>query len=496
MSISLRSPLNSALLFQKNKSHVIEYKLRINLHPHRAQHKLSFLISLEYSVPFYIESKKIIKLSIPLFIAQFAQVAMGFVDTIMASGVSATDMAAVAIASSIWLPCILFGVGVLMAIVPLAAQAHGANDLTIIPKIGQQGLYLSLLLSIPIAIILFNAGMLMIIMDIEALLATITIQYLTAMIFAIPAFLIFQALRNYIEGLSLTKPAMVIGFLGLLLNIPLNWIFVYGKFGMPALGGAGCGVATAIVYWVMTIVLALYVLYTKKLAQTPLFKQFTSPDFAYLMRMTKLGIPVAIAIFFEVTIFAAVAILVAPLGANIVASHQIAINFSSLIFMLPMSIANAVSIRVGFNLGKKDNFGAKQASYAGLSIGLGLSMITAIFTVVFKEQIALLYSDNPDVVSLAITLILLSAIYQCVDAIQVVAAGALRGYKEMTAIFTRTFISYWIVGLPLGYLLAMTDFITSPMGAKGFWIGITVGLTTAAVLLGKKLYSIQHNQFA
>ena len=192
-------------------------------------------------MPFLIESKKIIKLSLPIFIAQFAQTAMGFVDTVMAGGVSSTDMAAVAIASSIWLPCILFGVGVLMAIVPLAAQAHGANDLTIIPKIGQQGLYLSLLLSIPIAIILFNAGMLMIIMDIEALLATITIQYLTAMIFAIPAFLIFQALRNYIEGLSLTKPAMVIGFLGLLLNIPLNWIFVYGKFGMPALGGAGCG---------------------------------------------------------------------------------------------------------------------------------------------------------------------------------------------------------------------------------------------------------------
>jgi len=450
---------------------------------------------LEQLVPFYIESQKIIKLSIPLFIAQVAQVAMGFVDTLMASGVSATDMAAVAIASSIWLPCILFGVGVLMAIVPLTAQAHGANDLSIIPKIGQQGLYLALLLSVPIAFILFNAGILMSMMDIEVLLASITLQYLTAMIFAIPAFLLFQALRNYVEGLSLTKPAMAIGFLGLLVNIPLNWIFVYGKFGMPALGGAGCGVATAIVYWVMAIVLALYVLYTRKLAHYPLFKQFTTPDLAYLMRMTKLGIPVAIAIFFEVTIFAAVAILVAPLGSNIVASHQIAINFSSLIFMLPMSIANAVSIRVGFNLGKKDNIGAKKASYAGLSIGLGFSIITAICTITFKEQIVSLYSNDPDVVSLAITLILMSAIYQCVDAIQVVAAGALRGYKEMNAIFIRTFISYWVVGLPLGYLLAMTDFIIPPLGAMGFWVGITLGLTTAAILLGKKLHTIQRTQF-
>jgi len=447
-------------------------------------------------VPFIVESKKIIKLSIPLFIAQFAQTAMGFVDTIMASGVSPTDMAAVAIAASIWLPCILFGVGVLIALIPLTAQAHGANDLANIPKTGQQGIYLSLLLSIPIAIVLFNASYLMVIMDIEPLLAEITTHYLYAMIFAIPAFLLFQALRNYIEGLSLTKPAMVIGFIGLLVNIPLNWMFVYGELGAPALGGAGCGVATALVYWIMCLMLAGYVFYTRKLKYYPLFKQFSKPDFKQIYTITKLGVPVAVAIFFEVTIFAAVAILVAPLGPLVVASHQIAINYSSMIFMLPMSIASAVSIRVGYNLGKEDSNGAKQASYAGLALGLGLSVITALLSIIFKEQIALLYSDSKEVIDLAITLILLSAVYQCVDAIQVVAAGALRGYKEMTAIFTRTFVSYWIVGLPLGYILGMTDWLVEPMGAEGFWVGITVGLTTAAVLLGQKLRTTQNKLMA
>jgi len=421
---------------------------------------------VELAVPFFIESKKIIKLSVPLFIAQFAQTAMGFVDTVMAGGVSSTDMAAVAIASSIWLPCILFGVGVLMAVVPLTAQAHGANDLAQIPKTGQQGLYLALLLSIPIGVILFNAGMLMTLMDIEELLALITVKYLYAMIFAIPAFLLFQALRNYIEGLSLTKPAMVIGFLGLLVNIPLNWMFVYGEWGAPAMGGAGCGVATAIVYWLMSMALAGYVYYTKKLRHYPLFINFTKPDMKHILSISKLGLPVAVAMFFEVTIFAAIAILVAPLGANVVASHQIAINFSSI------------------------------ASYAGFAIGLGASIITALSTVIFKEQIALLYSDHREVIDLAIVLILLSAIYQCVDAIQVVAAGALRGYKEMNAIFTRTFISYWIVGLPLGYVLGMTDLLTEPLGAVGFWIGITVGLTVAAILLGQRLYVIQKTRFA
>ena len=437
------------------------------------------------------EISKILKLSLPLFIAQFAQTAMGFVDTIMAGGVSANDMAAVSIAASIWLPCILFGVGILMALIPLTAQAHGANKLAEIPKTGQQGLYLALLLSLPIIVILYNAGVIVGYMSIESALKTITIDYLYAVLPAVPAFLLFQALRNYIEGLSLTKPAMVISFAGLLVNIPLNWIFVYGHLGLPALGGVGCGVATTLVYWFMLFALVGYVSLTKKLQQFPLFTHFEAPCFKHILNISALGLPVAVAIFFEVTIFAGIAVLIAPLGALVVASHQITMNFSSMVFMLPMSIASAVSIRVGFNLGQKNDYGAKVATYSGLAIGLGLSAISALLTVIFRYEIALLYTDNQEVINLALTLLLFAALYQCVDAIQVVAAGALRGYKEMVAIFTRTFISYWVVGLPLGYILAMTDLLMTPIGAKGFWIGLTVGLTVAAILLGERLYTIQ-----
>lgn len=437
------------------------------------------------------EVKKILKLSIPLFIAQFSQTAMGFVDTIMAGGVSANDMAAVSIAASIWLPCILFGVGVLMALIPLVAQADGGGKYDKIPLLGQQGLYLALLLSIPIALILYNAGWLVNQMQIEAPLKIITTRYLYAVIPAVPAFLLFQALRNYVEGLSLTKPAMVIGFIGLLSNIPLNWIFVYGKFGVPAMGGVGCGIATTLVYWIMLFSLFVYVLCAKKLQHTALFINIKKPNWIVLKDISKLGLPVAIAMFFEVTIFAGIAVLVAPLGALIVASHQIAMNFSSMVFMLPMSVASAVSIRVGFNLGRSNRLGAKNASYAGLFVGLSLAIVSAILTLIFREDIARLYTQDLNVIKLAVTLIIFSALYQCVDALQVVAAGALRGYKEMVAIFTRTFIAYWVVGLPLGYLLARTAIITEPMGAKGFWIGITIGLTVAAILLGQRLHHIQ-----
>ncbi|WP_372881119.1 MATE family efflux transporter [Psychromonas sp.] len=437
------------------------------------------------------EINKIIKLSVPIFIAQFAQTAMGFVDTVMAGGVSADDLAAVAIASSIWLPCILFGVGVLMALIPLTAQAHGANDTAGIPGIGQQGLYLALLITLPISLVLYNAGYLIDIMQIEPVLKDITIRYLHAVLAAAPAFLLFQALRNYVEGLSLTYPAMVIGFIGLIVNIPLNWIFVYGKFGLPAMGGAGCGVATTIVYWIMLFALIIYVLYAKKLRHYPLFTSFAAIDWKTQLAIFRLGLPVAVALFFEVTIFAAVAILIAPLGAGIVAAHQIAINFSSMIFMLPMSIANAVSIRVGFNLGKASRKQAKNASYAGFTVGLTLSMFTALLTLTYKEEIALLYTNDQEVIALAVTLIVFAAMYQCIDAAQVIAAGALRGYKEMMAIFASTFVAYWLVGLPLGYTLGMTDILLPALGAKGFWIGITAGLSVAAILLGQRLYVVQ-----
>ena len=272
-----------------------------------------------------------------------------------------------------------------------------------------------------------------------------------------------------------------------------NKIFVYGKFGLPALGGVGCGVATAIVYWIMLFALLMYVLHAKRLQSYPLFHSFAAPNCMQLWSIFKLGLPVAIALFFEVTIFAGIAVLIAPLGAMVVAAHQIAINFSSMIFMLPMSISNAVSIRVGFNLGRNHNKSAKNASYAGFMVGISLSIITAILTVLFREDISHLYTDDQNVIPLAVTLMLFSAIYQGVDAIQVIAAGALRGYKQMNAIFIRTFIAYWIVGLPLGYLFGITDIIAEPLGAKGFWIGITLGLTTAAVLLVQHLIKVQRS---
>jgi MATE family multidrug resistance protein len=434
------------------------------------------------------EASNLIKLATPVLIASIAQTGMGFVDTVMAGGVSAIDMAAVSIAASIWLPSILFGVGLLMALIPVVAQLNGSGWQKNIPFEIQQGAALALFVSIPIIGVLFQTQWILGWMDIEPLMAEKANGYMYAVMFAVPSYLLFQALRSFTDGISLTKPTMVIGFAGLLVNIPLNWIFVYGKFGAPELGGVGCGVATAIVYWLMFFMLLFYVITSKRMAHINIFGEFHKPQWKAQIRLFKLGFPVAAAIFFEVTLFAVVALLVAPLGSLVVAAHQIALNFSSLIFMLPMSIGAAVSIRVGHKLGEKNIEGATIASHVGLLVGLSTAIITATLTVLFREYVALLYTENQAVVAMAMQLLIFAAIYQCMDAIQVVAAGALRGYKDMTAIFNCTFIAYWMIGLPTGYVLAMTDFIVEPMGASGFWIGFIVGLSSAALMLGIRLH--------
>lgn len=434
------------------------------------------------------EANTLVKLATPVLIASVAQTGMGFVDTVMAGGVSATDMAAVSIAASIWLPSILFGIGLLMALVPVVAQLNGSGRQVKIPFEIQQGAAMALLISVPIIAVLFQTKTILGLMDVEPLMAEKTNGYMAAVMFAVPAFLLFQVLRSLTDGMSLTKPAMVIGFIGLMLNIPLNWIFVYGKFGAPALGGVGCGVATTIVYWLMFAMLLGYVMTSNRVAHVNVFAEFHRPQLKALIRLWKLGFPVAAAMFFEVTLFAVVALLVAPLGPLVVAAHQVAINFSSLIFMLPMSIGAAASIRVGHRLGENNVEGAMIASRVALIVSVTLSLVTAALTLLFREQVALLYTDNRAVIEIALQLLLLAAIYQVTDAIQVVAAGTLRGYKDMTAIFNRTFIAYWILGLPTGYILGMTDWIVEPMGAHGFWYGFIIGLTSAAIMLGIRLH--------
>lgn len=440
------------------------------------------------------EARQLLALAIPVILAQVAQTAMGFVDTIMAGAVSATDMAAVAVGTSIWLPAILFGHGLLLALTPTVAQLNGSGRRERIAEQIRQGYWLALFVSLLIMVLLWHAGYLIRAMhDIDPLLALKAEGYLHALLFGAPGYLFFQVLRNQCEGLSKTKPGMVLGFLGLMVNIPLNYIFIYGHFGMPALGGVGCGVATASVYWVMFICMRFWVRRMRTMRDIHLTSSWSPPSRPILTRLMTLGLPVALALFFEVTLFAVVTLLVSPLGIVNVAGHQIALNFSSLMFVLPLSLGVATTIRVGYRLGQGSTEQAKVAAWTAQGVGISMAALTALFTVTFRHQIALLYNDNPEVVTLAAQLMLLAAIYQFSDSIQVIGSGILRGYKDTRSIFFITFIAYWLLGLPAGYLLALTDWLVPRMGPAGFWCGFIVGLTSAAVMMIWRIRRLQQS---
>ncbi|NDJ57335.1 MdtK family multidrug efflux MATE transporter [Enterobacteriaceae bacterium 4M9] len=446
---------------------------------------------------YVIEARQLLALAIPVILAQVAQTAMGFVDTVMAGGYSATDMAAVAIGTSIWLPAILFGHGLLLALTPIVAQLNGSGRRDRVAAHVRQGFWLAGVVSIIIMIVLWNAGYIIRGMhNIDPKLADIAVGYLRALLWGAPGYLFFQVARNQCEGLAKTKPGMVMGFIGLLVNIPVNYVLIYGHFGMPELGGVGCGVATAAVYWVMFACMLAWTKRARSMRDIRNETRFGKPDRAMILRLTQLGLPIALALFFEVTLFAVVALLVSPLGIVDVAGHQIALNFSSLMFVLPLSLGAAVTIRVGFRLGQGATLDARTSAWTGIGVGVCLATFTALFTVIMREPIALLYNDNPEVVTLASHLMLLAAVYQISDSIQVIGSGVLRGYKDTRSIFFITFIAYWILGLPSGYLLALTDIVVPRMGPAGFWTGFIIGLTSAAIMMVLRIRWLQRQPSA
>ena len=457
---------------------------------------LFYLIHSEVSVQrYWSEAKQLVRLASPILVAQVAQIAMNFVDTVMAGQVSAVDLAAVSVASSFWLPIILLVQGIIMALTPIVSQLNGARKQDEVRPAVHQGFWLALIVT-PIAMVaLYFSPLALQFMDVDPVMAAKTAGYLHAILWGLPAFVMFQVLRNFSEGLSHTMPTMVIGFVGLAVNIPANYIFIHGHFGMPKLGGVGCGVATAIVLWAMLLAMIVYVKCSAHFKRINLFAQLARPNGSRIWRLFRLGFPIAMAIFCEVTLFTVVALMLAPFGAETVASHQIALNFSSLVFMLPLSIGVGVTIRVGHNIGEGQPDQARVAARTGLMLGMGVAAATAALTVLLRDPIAGIYTDDLQVIGLAATLLFFAAIYQISDSVQVVAAAALRGYKDTQAIFYVTIVAYWGLGLPTGMILGLTDWVVPRMGPQGFWIGFIVGLTSAALMLGARLRVI-YSRFA
>ena len=380
---------------------------------------------------YHADIKKLIKISLPILLAQIAQNSMGLADTIMAGRVSSTDMAAISVGASIWMPLVLFGQGLLLALPPTISYLNGSGQRHRIAHQVRQGIWLVLGVSIPLGLLIYFCEIPLQYMQMESKMSDLARDYLHAMLWGLPAYLMLINFRCLNDGIAKTKPAMVITFLGLLLNIPLNYIFIYGKFGMPAFGAVGCGIATAIVNWAMCLMMMFYSYTNAQERSLKVFSQLIEmPNPKTLKKLLRLGLPIAIALCCEVALFALTSLMLSPLGSTIVASHQITLNTSSFIFMFPMSIGMATTILVGQALGAGSPQNAKKMSYAALLLGLTVTIITALITIFFRYEIASIFVTDEIVIAMAANLLLFAALYQFSDTIQMVVGGILRGYKD------------------------------------------------------------------
>ncbi len=434
------------------------------------------------------EAGSLLTLTGPIIIAQVSQTAMGVVDTIMAGWAGKNDLAAVAVGSSIFTPLFLFQVGLLSAVVPLVAQAHGAGDTKTMHRAMQQGCIIGLFSGVLLMLLINHLPLVMAWMDVSSECIPRTRQYLFAISWGFPASGLFFALRNGGDGAALPRLSMIAGFVGLSVNILTNYLLIFGKMGFPRLGGVGCGWASALA--ILAMCLTMF-----GLLQSHPRTAFKGSDIRTsrlfdrsLLRQCKLGLPLGLSLFIECSMFAVIALLVSRFGAAVVASHQVALNCTALLFMIPYSLSSALAVRVGFVIGKKRAARLQRTVLSGVVLALCGALLTALCIVTGKDAIASLYTQDPDVRSLAATLLLYAAAFQIPDALQVNFAGALRGCKDTKVPMLLTILAYWGVGLPVGWFLGLNGFAGFPPGPRGFWIGLICGLCTASVLLGTRLF--------
>lgn len=440
------------------------------------------------------EVRALLKLTLPILATQLAQIGMGTVDTLMSGYVSTRDLAAVAIGTSLWLPAWLFLAGVLVALSPLASRMNAAGHHQQLPSLLTSALWVGITLgSISGLLLALGAEALSIIVD-DPVTARIAAHYTQAIAVGMPGAGIFLAYRFYAEALNQPVQVTRIMLTGLLLNVPANALFVYGWFGLPELGGVGCGIGSSLIFAGMAFAMARNTRKKRLPADYPLWSNVLRPQFDEVRDLLRIGIPIGVAVFFEVTLFTVIALFLTELGPTVVAGHQVALNISSLTFMFPLSMGMALTVRVGHWLGSNEPELARRTAWLGIGMNLGIAVMNATLMMLFAADIAGLYSPDAEVVKTAATLMMFAALFQMSDSVQVSAAGALRGYHDTFAVMLITFVAYWLIGLGLGYWLAFGE--TTHYGAVGFWSGLVVGLTAAAIALATRLYRVSHRHHA
>ena len=440
-------------------------------------------------LPAYLgESRALLAIAGPMMIAHLAQMGTGVVDTIMAGRYSAMDLAAIAIGYNIWLPVYLFFIGVMLGATAIIAQDFGAGRIQRIRDSLPQALWLALALGLIAGPVCYYANPLLLLLDLDEATHSKSLAYLQATAFGMPAAAVFQALRCHTQGVGIMRPFAVASVLGFAANVPLNYAFIYGKWGFPELGAAGCGWATAISMWLGPVFIGFYMVKAEKLKPYLPPLKLVSPDFASIKEITRLGLPMGLTFFLEVTVFSVIGLCIATLGNTAMASHQIAFNVWDVVYMPLISIGSAMATRVGHAIGGGDKAKVNLAIACGTSITLLLGLVCMAILWIAPGAIIKAYTDDTAIHGMAITLIRLAALFIVLDAGQVAASYCLRAFKDTRFPFFVLCIAYWLITLPLGYWLGIVSADNALQGTVGFWKSMIAGIAVSSVLIIWRLY--------
>ena len=425
---------------------------------------------------------------IPILITQITLSAITFFDTNMSGKSSSIDLAGVAIGSSLWVPIQVGLSGILMGLTPIVSQLIGNHQSNKVSYQVIQALWLSIFLGI--LVLLIGGSLISPVlhaMNLESGVRDIAFRFLIGISIGIIPLFGYTVLRSLIDALGETRISMTITLIALPINVSLNYLLIFGKWGFPRLGGAGAGIASGITYWCIFII-AIWLVHRKQsFASLGIFHKFHRISLKAWRELLKIGVPIGFSIFFETAVFAAVTLLMSQFNTATIAAHQAALNFATTLYMIPLSICMSLTILVGFEKGAGRTKDAKQYAFLGIGSAVVLSLVTAVILIFASKQVAFLYSDESHIIELIQHFLIYAIFFQISDAIATPTQGVLRGYKDVTPAFIIAFISYWVIGLPVGYILANY----ASLGADGYWLGLITGLAIGATLLLRRLIYIQ-----
>jgi MATE family multidrug resistance protein len=427
------------------------------------------------------EARPMLRLAVPLVLAELGWMSMGVVDTMMVGrqADSAVAIGAVSLGSILYYAVAIFGTGLMLGLDTLVSHSYGAGDVEDCHRSLVNGIYLSLALAPVLMGIVWMWGPILRSLSIDPAVLRQAIPYLRALNWSTLPLLMFFVFRRYLQGMNLAKPVMFALVSANLVNLLGNWSLVYGHLGFRAIGTPGSGWSTCIARTYMALVLMMYCVYYDRRHKTGLREASRLPHLPRVWRLLSLGLPAAMQYGFEVGVFAVATTLIGRLGAVPLASHQVALNTASLTYMVPLGISAAAAVRVGQALGRGDADGASRAGWTAMALGAGFMTCMAVVFWTVPKYIVRIYTPDPVVMHAASALLFVAAFFQLFDGLQTVATGALRGAGDTRTPMICHLVFYWLMGLPLGYYLCFR----AGWGAQGMWTGLCLALILIGVAL-------------